>query len=48
MIPGLWDNYTFTLEAVRKNFPYYELLIAHGVLGVRDAGTSMDLTRQRN
>ena len=44
MIPGLWDNYTFTLEAVRKNFPYYELLIAHGVLGVRDAGTSMDLT----
>jgi imidazolonepropionase-like amidohydrolase len=44
LIPGLWDNYTYTLEAVRKNFPYYELLIAHGVTGVRDAGTSMDLT----
>ena len=44
LIPGLWDNYTFTLEAVRKSVPYFELLIAHGVTGVRDAGTSMDLT----
>lgn len=43
MIPGLWDNYTFTLEAVKNNLPYFELLIAHGVTGVRDVGTSMDL-----
>ena len=44
MIPGLWDNYTFTLEAVKNKLPYFELLIAHGVTGVRDVGTSMDLT----
>src|SRR5947209_7875785 len=43
LIPGLWDNYTFTLDAVRNNFPFFELLIAHGVTGVRDAGTGMDL-----
>jgi hypothetical protein len=43
LIPGLWDNYTFTLDAVRKGFPYFELLIAFGVTGVRDAGTGMDL-----
>ncbi|MDQ6786303.1 MAG: hypothetical protein M3033_05735, partial [Acidobacteriota bacterium] len=43
LIPGLWDNYTYTLDAVRKNFPFFELLIAHGVTGVRDAGTGMDL-----
>lgn len=43
LIPGLWDNYTFTLEAVKNNLPYFELLIAHGVTGVRDVGTSMDL-----
>jgi len=43
LIPGLWDNYTYTLEAVKNNFPYFELLIAHGVTGVRDVGTSMDL-----
>lgn len=43
MIPGLWDNYTYTLEAVKNNYPYFELLIAHGITGVRDVGTSMDL-----
>jgi imidazolonepropionase-like amidohydrolase len=43
MIPGLWDNYTYTLEAVKNNYPYFELLIAHGITGVRDVGASMDL-----
>jgi imidazolonepropionase-like amidohydrolase len=43
MIPGLWDNYTYTLEAVKNNYPYFELLIAHGITGVRDVGTSMNL-----
>ena len=43
LMPGLWDNYTFTLEAVKNDFPYFELLVAHGVTGVRDAGTSLDL-----
>jgi hypothetical protein len=43
LIPGFWDNYTYTLEAVKNNFPFFELLIAHGVTGVRDVGTSMDL-----
>ena len=44
LIPGLWDNYTFSLEAVKNKLPFFELLIAHGVTVVRDAGTSMDLT----
>ncbi|MDQ3063957.1 MAG: hypothetical protein M3R14_14020, partial [Acidobacteriota bacterium] len=43
LIPGLWDNYTFTLDAVKSGFPFFELLVAHGVTGVRDAGTSLDL-----
>lgn len=43
LIPGLWDNYTFTLEAVKAGYPYFELLLAHGITGVRDSGTSMDL-----
>lgn len=43
LIPGLWDNYTYTLEAVKSGFPFFELLAAHGVTGVRDVGTSMDL-----
>jgi len=43
IMPGLWDNYTFTLEAVKNDAPFFELLIAHGVTGVRDAGTSFDL-----
>jgi imidazolonepropionase-like amidohydrolase len=43
LIPGLWDNYTFALEAVGNNHPFFELMIAHGVTGVRDAGASMDL-----
>jgi imidazolonepropionase-like amidohydrolase len=43
LMPGLWDNYTFTLEAVKNEFPYFEMMIAHGVTGVRDAGTTMDL-----
>jgi hypothetical protein len=30
LIPGLWDNYTYTLEAVKNNFPFFELLIAYG------------------
>ncbi len=41
LIPGLWDNYTFTLDAVARKLPYFELLLAHGVTGVRDVGTSM-------
>jgi imidazolonepropionase-like amidohydrolase len=43
LIPGLWDNYTFTLEAVKHGAPFFELLLAHGVTGVRDVGTSMGL-----
>jgi hypothetical protein len=47
LIPGLWDNYTFTLDyellAVKNKFPFFELLVAHGVTGVRDAGTAMDM-----
>ncbi|PYS99704.1 MAG: hypothetical protein DMF63_10290 [Acidobacteria bacterium] len=43
LIPGLWDSYTYTLEAVKNHHPYFELLIAHGVTGVRDVGTSYDL-----
>src|SRR6188768_3257497 len=43
LIPGLWDSYTYTLEAVKNNHPYFELQIAHGVTGVRDVGTSYDL-----
>jgi len=43
LIPGLWDNYTFTLEAEKNGAPFFELLLAHGVTGVRDVGTSMDL-----
>lgn len=43
LIPGLWDSYTFTLEAVKNKLPYFDLLIANGVTGVRDVGTSMDL-----
>jgi len=47
MIPGLWDNYTFALDyellAAKNDYPFFELLIAHGVTGVRDAGTAMDL-----
>src|SRR4051812_24899941 len=43
LIPGLWDNYTFTLEGVKHGAPFFELLLAHGVTGVRDVGTSMDL-----
>lgn len=43
LIPGLWDNYTYTLEAEKNHLPFFALLVAHGVTGVRDAGTSMDL-----
>jgi len=43
MIPGLWDNYTFVLEAEKNDYPFFELLIANGVTGVRDVGTSLDL-----
>src|SRR6476620_9206100 len=42
LIPGLWDNYTFTLDAISRKLPYFELLIANGITGVRDAGTSMN------
>src|SRR5690349_18061574 len=24
LLPGLWDNYTFTLEAVKNKFPFFE------------------------
>ncbi|HUR99805.1 MAG TPA: hypothetical protein VMZ26_17200, partial [Pyrinomonadaceae bacterium] len=43
LVPGFWDSYTYTLEAVKHHHPYFELLIAHGVTGVRDVGTSYDL-----
>ena len=43
LIPGLWDNSTYTLEAEKNNFPYFQMMIAHGVTGVRDIGTTMDL-----
>lgn len=43
MIPGLWDSYTYTLEAVKNKFPFFEMMIAHGITGVRDVGTTMDL-----
>lgn len=43
LMPGLWDNYTYTFEAEKNNFPFFELLIANGVTGVRDVGTSLDL-----
>lgn len=44
LIPGLWDSYTFTLEAVKHGGPFFELFMAHGVTGVRDAGASLNLT----
>jgi imidazolonepropionase-like amidohydrolase len=43
LIPGLWDSYTLTLEAVKEGFPYFEMMVAHGVTCVRDTGTTMDL-----
>jgi imidazolonepropionase-like amidohydrolase len=43
MIPGLWDSFTYTLDAEKNNFPYFEMMVAHGVTDVRDAGTTMDL-----
>lgn len=45
LIPALWDNYTFTLEGVKEGFPFFEMMIAHGVTGVRDAGMSLDLRK---
>jgi imidazolonepropionase-like amidohydrolase len=48
LIPGLWDNYTFALEAVKNGYPFFELLIAHGVTGVRDVGASLDLREAAN
>ena len=48
LIPGLWDSYTFTLEAVKHGQPFFELLLAHGVTGVRDVGTSMNLSDVAN
>lgn len=44
LMPGLWDNYTFTLEAEKNNYPFFAMMIANGVTGVRDVGTSFDLT----
>jgi imidazolonepropionase-like amidohydrolase len=43
LMPGLWDNFTYTLNAVKEGFPYFEMMVAHGVTGVRDSGTHMDL-----
>lgn len=43
LIPGLWDSYTYTLEAVKNKAPFFEIMIAHGVTLVRDSATSMDL-----
>ena len=43
LMPGLWDNYTYTLEAVKNKYPFFEMMLANGVTGVRDVGTSMDL-----
>ena len=44
LMPGLWDNYTYTLEAVKNDYPFFEMMIAGGVTGVRDVGTSFELT----
>src|SRR4051794_31455644 len=30
LMPGLWDNYTYALEAVKNGSPFLELLVAHG------------------
>jgi hypothetical protein len=42
LIPGLWDSYTYTLDAVQEGSPFLEMMIAHGVTSVRDAQNSMD------
>jgi imidazolonepropionase-like amidohydrolase len=43
LIPGLWDNYTYTLDAIKKTKSFQKMMIAHAVTGVRDAETSIDL-----
>jgi len=43
LMPGLWDSYTYTLNAVKEGLPYFEMFVAHGVTGVRDSGTLKDL-----
>ena len=47
LIPGLCDSYTYTLDAVQHGFPFFEMMVAHGVTGVRDAVTSMDLAQAK-
>ena len=43
LMPGLWDSYTYTLNAVKEGLPFFEMMVANGVTGVRDSGTHMDL-----
>ncbi len=43
LMPGLWDSFTYTLEALKNDAPFFEMMIAHGVTDVRDSGTNMDL-----
>lgn len=47
LMPGLWDMYSFALDGVQKDEPVLELLVAHGVTGIRDMGSAMDLEKQR-
>jgi hypothetical protein len=47
LIPGLWDSYTFALDGVANGEPVLELLVAHGVTGIRDMGSEMALEEQR-
>jgi imidazolonepropionase-like amidohydrolase len=42
LIPGLWDSYTYTLDAVQEGNPFLEMMIAYGVTSVRDAGNSTE------
>jgi len=48
LIPGLWDMYTFAFDGVQRGEPVLELLVAHGVTGIREMGSVMDLAKQRS
>lgn len=43
LMPGLWDCFIYVVDAEQDHYPFYNMLIAHGVTGVRDAGTLRDL-----
>lgn len=47
LMPGLWENFSYTLDAVKEGFPYFEMMVAHGVTGARDSGTHMDLAEAK-